>query len=178
MGLPPFAAMEIWKKNVPLRRRYVRSDQRLISVGVGGESAGATSCSRSNCAGTILATAVEAAPDSVVIRNLLVRRSRNDESATIGVETRDGRRCECAWTSVVNEGRRRVRDRSVCAGEKRRTGKGLDAYSIKRVMVYYPTPTTEMDREMNLWKFRSNDFEIWKVPRIPRRWNKWSNEDL
>uniref|UniRef100_A0A8R1IAT6 Uncharacterized protein n=1 Tax=Caenorhabditis japonica TaxID=281687 RepID=A0A8R1IAT6_CAEJA len=27
-------------------------------------------------------------------------------------------------------------------------------------------------------KFRSYDFEIWKVPRIPRRWNKWSNEDL
>uniref|UniRef100_A0A8R1E746 GHMP_kinases_N domain-containing protein n=1 Tax=Caenorhabditis japonica TaxID=281687 RepID=A0A8R1E746_CAEJA len=23
-----------------------------------------------------------------------------------------------------------------------------------------------------------SDFEIWKVPRIPRRWNKWSNEDL
>uniref|UniRef100_A0A8R1I836 Uncharacterized protein n=1 Tax=Caenorhabditis japonica TaxID=281687 RepID=A0A8R1I836_CAEJA len=30
----------------------------------------------------------------------------------------------------------------------------------------------------SVWKFRSNDFEIWKVPRIPRRWNKWSNEDL
>uniref|UniRef100_A0A8R1J0P1 Uncharacterized protein n=1 Tax=Caenorhabditis japonica TaxID=281687 RepID=A0A8R1J0P1_CAEJA len=75
MGLPPFAAMEIWKKKMsPCEDGCVRVDQRLISVGVGGESAGATSCSRSNCAGTILATAVEAAPDSVVIRNSLIRR--------------------------------------------------------------------------------------------------------
>uniref|UniRef100_A0A8R1IVU7 Uncharacterized protein n=1 Tax=Caenorhabditis japonica TaxID=281687 RepID=A0A8R1IVU7_CAEJA len=48
---------------------------------------------------------------------------------TVGVEARDDMRCACAWTSAVNEGRRRVRDRSVCAGERRRTGKGLDAYN-------------------------------------------------
>uniref|UniRef100_A0A8R1IP05 Uncharacterized protein n=1 Tax=Caenorhabditis japonica TaxID=281687 RepID=A0A8R1IP05_CAEJA len=60
----------ILEKKCPLAEKVCEK----WSVGVSGESAGATSCSRSNCAGTILATAVEAAPDSVVIRNLLVRR--------------------------------------------------------------------------------------------------------
>uniref|UniRef100_A0A8R1I8Q8 Uncharacterized protein n=1 Tax=Caenorhabditis japonica TaxID=281687 RepID=A0A8R1I8Q8_CAEJA len=69
MGLPPFAAMEFWKKS-PLAEKVCEK----WSVGVSGESAGATSCPCSNCAGTILAKTVEAAPDSVVIRNSLIRR--------------------------------------------------------------------------------------------------------